>query len=57
MIDKIKILYRKVMKENWYQNFHFWLRNGLKLQTLLLCIEGELARGGYVAVAVAVRNM
>ena len=48
------------LKSDKSQNFWFWLRNGLKLPEkekilrtiLLLCIVGQLARGGSVAVAV-----
>ena len=52
------------MKGKWSQKLQFWLRNGLKLprgrklirgssQTILMCIMGELAGSGSVAVGVS----
>ena len=38
------------------QNFQFWLRKG-SLQTILLCIDGELQGEGSMAVAVGVCDM
>ena len=62
-----KISYIKVIKGEWFQNLPFWIRNGLKLtrkknicrslSSILLCIVGELAGGGSVAVAVGVTDM
>ena len=52
------------MKGTLSQNYQFWFRNGLKLQvvfeslqTILLCIAGELAGGGSVPVAVGASGM
>ena len=61
---------RKTMKAKWCQNLQLWLRKGAKiapqkksrfcvfwsLQRSLLCIVGELAEGGSVAVAVGVSD-
>ena len=52
------------MEGQYFHNLQFRLRNGVKppgnilsSQTILLCIVGELARGGFVAVAVSVSYM
>ena len=68
MIDYKNIPWWKVMKEECSQNLQLWLRNGLKLprgkkliawslQTILLCIVGELAGGGSMPVAVGVSGL
>ena len=55
------------MKGQCSQNLHFWLEKGQKLpsgkklifwssETILLCIVGEVAGGGSVAMAVGVSN-
>ena len=47
------------MKKKWCHNFKFWLRRGIKLPHIikLLCIVGELAGGGSVAVAFGISDM
>ena len=67
----IKIIKIIVTKAKWYQYFQFYLKRGLKwpsrkkvfflfccwsFLTILLCIVGELAEGGSVAVAVGVND-
>ena len=56
------------MKGQWFQNFQLWLRKGLKLapgikvicwssRNILLCIMGQLAGGGTMALAVGFSDM
>ena len=60
MIDFKKIPSGKAMKGQWSQNVQLWLRNGLKLagnHPAELCIVGEIAGGGSMAVAAGVSDM